>query len=287
MEAIIISTVEKDQLANYFKKGKSTKGRKRQQTSPHAESSQQAADSTYRGTKSRKIELAKCFLDGPGEKSSDTSGDHLVLNGLDVTKKLMDHRKQLVADHADWAESDDVSKRLALNFIFERSFLEPIGICSDTLSKIFPERKLEAVTDADKDLLSTIAFFQHPVGPAFDTCEELLLDASKQTAETAKKYSVALQKRHMEWAGIIHIGIHNDWKNMPNERLKDANTMIGSTQAVIDAKEQAAAKQHRIDLATIANAIAGSQKKGRRNKKKNKNQNQPFPQGGAAKQQKN
>jgi hypothetical protein len=43
-----------------------------------------------------------------GEKSSDTSGDHLVLNGLDVTRKLMDYRKKLVADHADWAESEDV-----------------------------------------------------------------------------------------------------------------------------------------------------------------------------------
>jgi hypothetical protein len=124
---------------------------------------------------------------------------------------------------------------------------------------------------------------------AFDTCATFLAlptsGTGARTLEQATAVIEALQKRHMEWAGVIHIGIHNDWKNMPSQLLLQANAMIGSTQAAIDAKEQQQQKQHRLDLNTIANAIAGSKKKGRRNNKKK--QNQPFPQGGAAKQQKN
>jgi hypothetical protein len=83
-----------------------------EQTLPSAESSQQAADRTDKETASKKIALAKSFMEGPGEKSTDIPTDHLIVHRLNVTLKLMEHRKGLLETHDKWAESENVSKRL-------------------------------------------------------------------------------------------------------------------------------------------------------------------------------
>ncbi|KAG0230141.1 hypothetical protein BGW42_001128 [Actinomortierella wolfii] len=63
----------------------------------------------------------KSNIDGPGEPSSKLHGDHLYINGVDVSTRLMAARSTNMSHQSVLHETHDL---LSLNFIFTKAFIE-------------------------------------------------------------------------------------------------------------------------------------------------------------------
>ncbi|KAG0221591.1 hypothetical protein BGX31_009721, partial [Mortierella sp. GBA43] len=123
--------------------------------------SSESSDSDYPEAKSRKVQITD-YLDGDRESIEvEVSGEHCILEGsnLDLTRKLMEKRKELVKTQSTPKQSHNVSIRLALNYIFEDKYLRMINMTNSILRSVFPQTIFEYAgqDDVDREFISRFA----------------------------------------------------------------------------------------------------------------------------------